>query len=95
MGTNKYRVVVGMSGGVDSAVAAYLLKEQGYEVTALFMKNWEEDDEQDYCAAEDDLAFSEAVCAKISIPLRTINFSHEYWEWAPQRPRRGAPPGQD
>ncbi len=80
MGTNKYRVVVGMSGGVDSAVAAYLLKEQGYEVTALFMKNWEEDDEQDYCSAEDDLAFSEAVCARISIPLRTINFSHEYWE---------------
>ena len=74
------RVVVGMSGGVDSSVAAYLLKDAGYEVTGLFMKNWEEDDEDGHCAAEQDLAHAAAVCERLSIPLRTINFSHEYWE---------------
>ncbi len=80
MASNKKRVIIGMSGGVDSAVAAHLLKEAGHEVTALFMKNWEEDDETEYCAAEEDLAFAEQVCKILSIPLRTINFSHEYWE---------------
>ncbi len=69
-----------MSGGVDSSVAAHLLKEAGHEVTGLFMKNWEEDDEDDYCAAAEDLAMAEAVCKKLGIELRTINFSHEYWE---------------
>ncbi len=69
-----------MSGGVDSSVAAHLLKEAGYEVIALFMKNWEEDDEQDYCAAAEDLGYAEQVCKRLGISLRTINFSHEYWE---------------
>jgi tRNA-uridine 2-sulfurtransferase len=69
-----------MSGGVDSSVAAYLLKESGYDVIGLFMKNWEEDDEAEYCAAEEDLAYANGVCKLLSIPLRTINFSHEYWE---------------
>ncbi len=80
MAATKPRVVVGMSGGVDSSVSAHLLKEAGYEVIGLFMKNWEEDDEAEYCAAAEDLAFAEQVCEKLSISLRTINFSHEYWE---------------
>ena len=72
-------VVVGMSGGVDSSVAALLLREQGYRVTGLFMKNWEEDDGAGHCAAAEDLADAERVCDRLGIPLRTINFSHEYW----------------
>ena len=76
---NKH-VVVGLSGGVDSAVAAALLLEQGYKVTGLFMKNWEDDDDSEYCAAAVDLADAEAVCRILDIELRTINFSYEYWE---------------
>lgn len=74
------KVVVGMSGGVDSSVSAYLLKEQGYEVTGLFMKNWEEDDTDSYCSAATDLADARAVCEKIGIELKTINFAAEYWD---------------
>ncbi|MDJ0958734.1 MAG: tRNA 2-thiouridine(34) synthase MnmA [Arenicellales bacterium] len=73
-------VVVGLSGGVDSAVAAALLLEQGYEVTGLFMKNWEDDDDDEYCAAAVDLSDAESVCSILGIELRTINFSYEYWE---------------
>jgi tRNA-specific 2-thiouridylase len=76
----KQRVVVGMSGGVDSSIAALLLKEQGYDVSGLFMKNWEEDDEPDYCTAEVDLRDAQAVCDKLDVPLHTVNFSHEYWD---------------
>ena len=74
------RVIIGLSGGVDSAVAAYLLLEQGYVVEGLFMKNWEEDDEPGYCAAAADLADAQAVAARLGIELRTVNFSAEYWE---------------
>ncbi|RMG52056.1 MAG: tRNA 2-thiouridine(34) synthase MnmA [Gammaproteobacteria bacterium] len=74
------RVVVGMSGGVDSSVAAWLLREQGWAVEGLFMKNWEEDDEEGYCAAEADLRDARAVCERLGIPLHTVNFSHEYWD---------------
>lgn len=74
------KVIVGMSGGVDSSVAAWLLKEQGYAVEGLFMKNWEEDDRIDYCAAESDLLDAYAVCKDLNIPLHTVNFSQEYWE---------------
>jgi tRNA-specific 2-thiouridylase len=74
------KVVVGMSGGVDSSVSAYLLKSQGYQVEGLFMKNWEEDDNDEYCAAADDLADAKAVCNKLDIPLHTINFAAEYWD---------------
>jgi tRNA-specific 2-thiouridylase len=73
-------VIVGMSGGVDSSVAALLLQQQGYRVEGLFMKNWEEDDDAGYCAAAADLADARAVCGKLAIPLHTINFSAEYWE---------------
>ncbi|OXX49186.1 tRNA 2-thiouridine(34) synthase MnmA, partial [Vibrio sp. V17_P4S1T151] len=63
------KVIVGMSGGVDSSVSAYLLKEQGYQVEGLFMKNWEEDDNEEYCTAAEDLADAQAVCDKLDIPL--------------------------
>ncbi len=71
------KVVVGLSGGVDSAVSAFLLKEQGYDVTGIFMQNWEQDDP--YCHAEQDLADAYAVCQQLQIPFETINFSREYW----------------
>ena len=74
------RVIVGMSGGVDSSVTALLLLEQGYQVEGLFMKNWEEDDDEEYCSAAVDLADAQAVCDKIGISLRTVNFATEYWD---------------
>ena len=73
-------VMVGLSGGVDSAVAALLLLEQGHKVEALFMKNWDEDDSPDYCSAAVDLEDATAICARLQIPLHTINFSAEYWD---------------
>lgn len=73
-------VVVGMSGGVDSSVAALLLAEKGYQVSGVFMKNWEEDDTVDYCAAANDLSDAHLVCERLGIPLHTANFSHEYWD---------------
>lgn len=72
--------MVGMSGGVDSSVAALLLKQQGYQVEGLFMKNWEEDDNNEYCSASEDLAAAEAVCDKLDIPLHTVNFAKQYWD---------------
>lgn len=74
------KIVVGMSGGVDSSVAAAQLIAQGHHVTGLFMKNWEEDDDATYCAAATDLADAQAVCQTLGIELKTINFSHEYWQ---------------
>ena len=74
------RVIVGMSGGVDSSVAALLLKQQGYEVSALFMKNWEDDDTSEYCAAREDLVDAVAVAEKIGIEIDVVNFSSEYKE---------------
>ncbi|MBF0219497.1 MAG: tRNA 2-thiouridine(34) synthase MnmA [Gammaproteobacteria bacterium] len=74
------RVTVGLSGGVDSSVAAYLLMQQGYAVDALFMKNWEEDDAAGYCAAEVDYSDAIAVAEKLGIILQGRNFSSEYWE---------------
>jgi tRNA-specific 2-thiouridylase len=73
-------VIVGLSGGVDSAVAAYRLLEQGYGVEALFMKNWEEDDDPGYCAAAADLADARAVADRLGIRLHTVNFATEYWD---------------
>lgn len=74
------RVIVGMSGGVDSSVSAALLLEQGYQVEGLFMKNWDEDDGTEYCTAMDDLADAQAVCDKLDITLHTANFAAEYWD---------------
>ncbi|WP_419592820.1 tRNA 2-thiouridine(34) synthase MnmA [Thiolapillus sp.] len=77
---SKGKVIIGLSGGVDSAVAALLLKEQGWQVEALFMKNWEEDDDSEYCSAAEDLADARSVADTLDIPLHTMNFSAEYWE---------------
>jgi len=73
------KVIVGMSGGVDSSVAAALLLQQGYRVEGLFMKNWEEDDDSAYCSAAEDLADARAVCDKLGIELHETNFAAEYW----------------
>jgi tRNA-uridine 2-sulfurtransferase len=72
------RVIVGLSGGVDSAVAALLLKQQGYEVIGLFMKNWEDDDTDEYCPSRVDLVDAAAVADRIGIELEAVNFSTEY-----------------
>ena len=73
-------IIVGLSGGVDSSVAALRLLEAGHPVRAVFMKNWEEDDREDYCAAAEDLADARAVCERLGIPLQAVNFSAEYWD---------------
>ncbi len=70
MSESPKKVIVGMSGGVDSSVSAWLLQQQGYQVEGLFMKNWE----------EDDLADAQAVCDKLGIELHTVNFAAEYWD---------------
>jgi tRNA-specific 2-thiouridylase len=77
---SQIKVIVGMSGGVDSSVSAFLLKEQGYQVEGLFMKNWEEDDNDEYCAAAEDLKDAQAVADKLDMVLHTINFSAEDWD---------------
>ena len=74
------KVICGMSGGVDSSVSASILQQQGYQVEGLFMKNWEEDDDTDYCTAAADLADAQAVCDKLGIKLHKINFAAEYWD---------------
>ena len=82
------KVVIGMSGGVDSSVAAFLLQEQGFEVEAVFMKNWEEANDFDttrnnkshICPAAQDFADAMSVCDKLHIPLQAVNFSQEYWQ---------------
>ena len=77
---NRQKVMVGLSGGVDSSVAALRLLEAGWQVEACFMKNWEEDDQDDYCAAAEDLADAQAVADLLGIKLHTVNFSTEYWD---------------
>jgi len=72
------RIVVGMSGGVDSAVAALLLKREGYDVVGLFMKNWEDDDDGQYCSTREDLIDAAAAADVIGIELEAVNFSAEY-----------------
>lgn len=74
------RVIMGMSGGVDSSVSALLLKEQGYDIIGLFMKNWDEKDESGVCTATDDADDARRVCHQLNIPYYTINFEKEYWD---------------
>ncbi|ODV02964.1 MAG: tRNA 2-thiouridine(34) synthase MnmA [Rubrivivax sp. SCN 70-15] len=75
---NRQRVVVGLSGGVDSAVSAWLLKEQGWEVVGLFMKNWEDDDDDAYCSSRQDFLDAAAVADVIGIEIEHVNFAAEY-----------------
>ncbi|GER66247.1 tRNA-specific 2-thiouridylase MnmA [Weizmannia acidilactici] len=74
------RVVVGMSGGVDSSVAAYLLKQQGYDVIGIFMKNWDDTDENGVCTATEDYNDVIRVCNQIGIPYYAVNFEKQYWD---------------
>lgn len=77
---NKKTVIVGMSGGVDSSVAALRLKQQGYHVEGLFMRNWDSDDNDPHCTATQDLSDARLVCDKLNIPLHQANFASEYWD---------------
>lgn len=78
--TSNTKVIVGMSGGVDSSVTALLCLKKGYQVAGLFMKNWDEDDGTDYCTAMEDLADAKAVCQELGIELHEANFAAEYWD---------------
>lgn len=77
---SQIRVVVGMSGGVDSSVAAYLLKQKGYDVIGIFMKNWDDTDEFGVCTATEDYDDVIKVCNQIGIPYYAVNFEKQYWE---------------
>ena len=76
--SSKQRVVVGLSGGVDSAVTAHLLKQQGHEVVAIFMKNWEDDDDSEYCSSNRDFVDAAAVADVLGIEIEHVNFAAEY-----------------
>ncbi len=93
------RIVVGISGGVDSSVTAQLLQQQGYDVQGLFMKNWEEDDDANYCSAAVDLEDAQQVCSTLNILLHTRNFASEYWDnvfsYFLDEYRRGRTPNPD
>jgi tRNA-specific 2-thiouridylase len=93
------RIVVGLSGGVDSSVAALLLVEQGYDVQGVFMKNWEDSPEAGYCAAAEDLEDARTVCETLGIPLHAVNFTAEYRErvfrYFLEEYRRGRTPNPD
>ncbi len=76
--TAKARVVIGMSGGVDSSVSAWLLKQQGYEVIGLFMKNWEDDDDSEYCSSRQDWLDAASVADVVGVDIEAVNFAAEY-----------------
>ena len=75
------KIIVGMSGGVDSSVSAALLKQQSHQVEGMFMKNWEEDDTQEHCTADDDVQDAQAVCDRLGLKLHRRNFASEYWDY--------------
>jgi tRNA-specific 2-thiouridylase len=93
------RVIVGMSGGVDSSVTAWLLKEQGYDVIGLFMKNWDDTDEFGHCTATEDFEDVRRVCAQIGIPYYSVNFEKEYeqkvFQYFLDEYRKGRTPNPD
>ena len=99
MTNEQTRVVVGMSGGVDSSVSALLLKEQGYDVIGVFMKNWDDTDETGFCTATEDYEDVIAVCEQIGIPYYSVNFEKEYWdnvfEYFLDEYRKGRTPNPD
>jgi tRNA-specific 2-thiouridylase len=76
--SKKQRIVVGLSGGVDSAVSALLLKQQGHEVIGIFMKNWEDDDDDEYCSTKQDFIDAAAVADVIGIEIEHVNFAADY-----------------
>src|SRR6187397_3207655 len=76
--SRKQRIVVGLSGGVDSAVTAWLLKKAGHEVVGIFMKNWEEDDDDEFCSSNQDFVDAAAVADVIGIEIEHVNFAAEY-----------------
>ena len=76
--TRRQRIVVGLSGGVDSAVSAHLLKQQGHEVVGIFMKNWEDDDDSEYCSANEDFVDAAAVADVLDIEIEHVNFANDY-----------------
>src|ERR1700680_765686 len=76
--TSKRRIVVGLSGGVDSSVAAWLLKRAGHEVVGIFMKNWEDDDIDEYCSSRQDLVDAASVADVVGIELQAVDFAAEY-----------------
>ncbi len=80
MTARRQRIVVGLSGGVDSSVAAWLLKQQGHEVVGVFMKNWEDDDTDEYCTSREDLVDAASVADVLGIELEAVNFAQEYRE---------------
>ena len=95
----KMRVVIGMSGGVDSSVAAWLLKQQGHEVIGIFMKNWDDTDEFGVCTAEQDADDVRRVCAQLEIPFYAVNFEKQYYDkvfaYFLDEYRRGRTPNPD
>ncbi len=95
----KKRVILGMSGGVDSSVSALLLKEQGYEVIGLFMKNWDEKNDEGICTSTEDYEDVARVCNQIGIPYYTVNFVKKYWdnvfEYFLDEYRKGRTPNPD
>lgn len=96
--TRKKRVVIGMSGGVDSSVAAYLLQKQNYDVIGVFMKNWDDENTND-CEASNDFADVVAVCNHLNIPYYSVNFAKEYWDnvftYFLEEHRKGRTPNPD
>ncbi len=77
---SRKKIVVGLSGGVDSSFTAWLLAREGFDVQAMFMKNWDADDEEGFCPAREDLEDAMAVCEHLEIPLHKRNFAREYWD---------------
>ena len=76
----KQKVIIGMSGGVDSSVSAALLQQQGHDVAGMFMKNWEEDDTSEVCTADEDVKDAQSVADRLGLTLHRRNFSSEYWD---------------